>query len=140
MLQDRRLFVREKLPPLTRSRQQPPSGVRSPRSVLIVGGGAAGEAAATTLRFHGYEGPVRILSAEHDLPPDRPNLSKDYLAGIAPAEWVPIRSASYYRQHGIELLLNTPVAALDTASQKSAQPMAGSSPTVRFCSPPALNP
>jgi NADPH-dependent 2,4-dienoyl-CoA reductase/sulfur reductase-like enzyme len=108
--------------------------------VLIVGGGAAGEAAATTLRFHGYEGPVRILSAEHDLPPDRPNLSKDYLAGIAPAEWVPIRSASYYRQHGIELLLNTPVAALDTASQKSAQPMAGSSPTVRFCSPPALNP
>ena len=115
---DGRVFVGEKLPPLTRSARAAPAGAKTPESVVIVGGGAAGEAAATALRFHGYQGPVTILSAEDSLPPDRPNLSKDYLAGTAPVEWVPVRNAAYYQKQDISLLQGTPVARLDPANKK----------------------
>ena len=116
--QDGLLFVREKLPALIRSTRMPAAGVKLPESVLIVGGGAAGEAAASTLRFHDYQGPVTILSAEDSLPPDRPNLSKDYLAGTAPAEWVPVRNSAYYERLGITLLRNTQVTAVDRGQKK----------------------
>lgn len=109
------LIVKEKLAHVIRSARQAPTGATPPASVVIVGGGAAGEAAATTLRFHGYEGPVTLISAEAGLPPDRPNLSKDYLAGTAPKEWVPVRAASHYEKQHITLLPDTRVAALDTA-------------------------
>ncbi len=108
-------YVREKLPVPDHSRRAKPAEPKSPESVVIVGGGAAGEAAATTLRFCGYGGPVTILSAEDNLPSDRPNLSKDYLAGTAPEEWVPVRSEEYYRQHDIKLLRGTSITALDTS-------------------------
>ncbi len=109
------VYVREKLAPVTRSARKPPAGAKPPVSILIVGGGAAGEAAATTLRFSGYDGPVTILSAEDSLPPDRPNLSKDYLAGTAPKEWVPVRAESYFQQNDIGLMRNTSVAAINAA-------------------------
>ena len=67
---------------------------------MIVGGGAAGEAAAETLRREGYSGPITMLS-DDDVPPcDRPNLSKDYLAGNAPEEWIPLRPFEFYRRAG----------------------------------------
>lgn len=109
------IYVREKLAPVTRSARKPPAGVKPPVSILIVGGGAAGEAAATTLRFSGYDGPVTILSAEDSLPPDRPNLSKDYLAGTAPKEWVPVRNAAYFEKNDIALVRATRVSAIDVA-------------------------
>ena len=108
-----RLYVRDRLPaPVYSSRPKPPAA-KDPESVLIIGGGAAGEAAATTLRFCGYGGPVTILSAEDSLPCDRPNLSKDYLAGTAPEEWVPLRSEQFYRQHDILLKFNARVISID---------------------------
>ena len=113
--QDGTVYVREKLAPLAGSLRRAPAGSKSPASVLIIGGGAAGEAAATALRFHGYEGPVTLLSAEDSLPPDRPNLSKDFLAGTAPREWVPVRSQAYYEKHNIQLLRATRVTGIDTA-------------------------
>ncbi|HEY3858060.1 MAG TPA: FAD-dependent oxidoreductase, partial [Gammaproteobacteria bacterium] len=112
-----RLFLREKLPPLLGAGKRPPAGSVKPESIVIVGGGAAGEAAATTLRFSGYEGPVTIISAEDSLPPDRPNLSKDYLAGTAPVEWVPVRGEAHYKTHAITLRRNTRVASIDTAKK-----------------------
>ena len=112
-----RLYVRDKLPPLARSSRRPPAGAQAPSSIVIVGGGAAGEAAATTLRFCGYAGPVTLISAEDSLPPDRPNLSKDYLAGTAPAAWVPIRGEPYYQKQDIALLRNTRVAGFDAAKK-----------------------
>lgn len=79
-----------------------------PESVLIVGAGAAGSAAAEMLRREGYDGPVRVIDPETDAPYDRPNLSKDYLAGNAPEEWIPLRPTGFYEEHGIE---RVPVAA-----------------------------
>src|SRR6266496_3229129 len=94
----------------------------SPASVVIVGAGAAGNAAAEMLRREGYDGPVTIISADEFLPYDRPNLSKDYLAGTAPEEWIPLRSADFYREHRIETLTKTPVAAIDAKAKRLMLP------------------
>jgi NADPH-dependent 2,4-dienoyl-CoA reductase/sulfur reductase-like enzyme/nitrite reductase/ring-hydroxylating ferredoxin subunit len=91
--------------------KQAPTGV--PESVVIIGGGAAGAAAAEMLRREGYPGPVTIISAENALPSDRPNLSKDYLAGTAPEEWVPIVPQEFYDERQITLRLGTRVTQLD---------------------------
>jgi NADPH-dependent 2,4-dienoyl-CoA reductase/sulfur reductase-like enzyme/nitrite reductase/ring-hydroxylating ferredoxin subunit len=85
-----------------------------PHSVVIIGGGPAGNMAAETLRDEGYLGPITMLSADAALPADRPNLSKDYLAGRAPEEWTLLRSVDFYRKNGIDVLLNTRVTRIDT--------------------------
>ncbi|MGC2222498.1 MAG: FAD-dependent oxidoreductase [Methylocella sp.] len=89
-----------------------------PRSIVIVGGGAAANAAAETLRNEGYRGGITMLSADHSGPCDRPNLSKGFLAGSAEADWIPLRSPDFYKEHDIDLKLATSVAALDPSSRK----------------------
>lgn len=89
-----------------------------PESVVIIGGGAAGHAAAETLRREGYGGPVTLLSADANLPCDRPNLSKNFLAGTAPADWLPLRSAGFYQEQKIDVRLNTRVSRIDTAQRQ----------------------
>lgn len=79
------------------------STVGSPQSIAIVGGGPAGTAAAEMLRREGYEGPITLFAPETSSPVDRPNLSKDYLAGNAPEEWIPLRSPEYFAEHRIAL-------------------------------------
>lgn len=88
-----------------------PRPAREPGSVVIVGAGAAGEAAAEALRQAGYDGRVTLLGDE--IPVDRPNLSKDYLAGVAPEEWVPLRPDSFFADHGIELRVGPRAVAID---------------------------
>ena len=77
------------------------------------------------LRRDGYSGGITIISADDATPYDRPNLSKDFLAGTASEEWIPLRSMDFYREHQIELLLNTRVAAIDPRN-KSVQLADGS--------------
>jgi apoptosis-inducing factor 3 len=108
-----KVFVREKL-----ARTAPRRGAEGPSSVVIVGGGAAGLAAADMLRHEGYDGPLTIVSADASPPVDRPNLSKDYLAGTAQEEWIPLRSSEYYRDRRIDLLLNSRVSSLDTKRRR----------------------
>jgi len=110
-----RVFVRGKLPASETPARQA-GGL--PGSVVIVGGGAAGLAAADMLRREGYPGPVKLISADDFPPCDRPNLSKDYLAGTAPDEWIPLRAQSYYIDRRIELLLNTRVSSLDPGRRR----------------------
>jgi NADPH-dependent 2,4-dienoyl-CoA reductase/sulfur reductase-like enzyme/nitrite reductase/ring-hydroxylating ferredoxin subunit len=90
----------------------------SPASVVIIGAGAAGGAAAEMLRREGYDGPVTMIGADQFLPYDRPNLSKDYLAGNAPEEWIPLRSPEFYREQKIETLTNTRVTAINPKSKQ----------------------
>ncbi|HEX8028669.1 MAG TPA: FAD-dependent oxidoreductase, partial [Vicinamibacterales bacterium] len=103
------IFVREKLA-AAQGASQPAA---SPESILIIGGGAAGSAAADMIRREGYEGPVTIVSADSDLPVDRPNLSKDYLAGEAQDDWLPIWSQDQYAERKIDLVLGRRATALD---------------------------
>src|SRR6266487_2831975 len=90
----------------------------SPASVVIVGAGAAGNAAAELLRREGYDGSITLIGADEFLPYDRPNLSKDYLAGTAPEEWIPLRSADFYREQKIDIITNTSVVAVDPKTKQ----------------------
>ncbi|QDY99594.1 FAD-dependent oxidoreductase [Nitratireductor mangrovi] len=82
--------------------------------IVIIGGGAAGFAAAEMLRRRGFGGHLAMLSADTDAPYDRPNLSKDYLAGDAPEEWIPLRSSDFYRQNEVDLNLGTTAIRIDS--------------------------
>ena len=90
---------------------------KGPRRVVIAGGGAAGFAAAEMLRREGFDGQVTMLSADRDAPYDRPNCSKDFLAGEAPPEWMPLRPDDWYASNDIDLRLDTEIAALDPGAR-----------------------
>src|SRR5215471_10215600 len=77
---------------------------RAPRAVVIVGAGAAGSAAAEMLRRSGYGGRLTVVDEDNGSPYDRPNLSKDYLAGNAPEEWIPLRPDNFYTEHKIDIV------------------------------------
>ena len=103
------VFVREKLP----RRARPANPAQDVTRIVIVGGGAAGLACALELRKLGYTGAITMLSADHDPPCDRPNLSKDYLAGTAPEEWIPLRPDDWYRDNDVDLRLGVEVTKID---------------------------
>jgi NADPH-dependent 2,4-dienoyl-CoA reductase/sulfur reductase-like enzyme/nitrite reductase/ring-hydroxylating ferredoxin subunit len=110
-----KVFAREKLEEPAARRLDEVAVV--PASIVIVGGGAAGLAAADMLRREGYGGHVTIISADASAPYDRPNLSKDYLAGTAKEDWIPLRSDEFYRDRGIELLLESRVSSLNLSDR-----------------------
>jgi NADPH-dependent 2,4-dienoyl-CoA reductase/sulfur reductase-like enzyme/nitrite reductase/ring-hydroxylating ferredoxin subunit len=89
-----------------------PAPAVSPRTIAIVGAGAAGESAAETLRREGFAGELKLFGADEALPVDRPNLSKDFLAGTAPEEWLPLRPESFFAERRIELSRGARVARL----------------------------
>lgn len=107
-----KFFVTDRLP--DDARQPSRDRNNDPQRIVIVGGGAAGFAAAEMLRRLSYEGELTMLSSDEDAPYDRPNLSKDYLAGTAEEAWMPLRSDDFYAEKGIDLHLRTTVAAIDT--------------------------
>jgi len=113
-----RIFVRRKR---EAAKETPASATRGgavPRKIVIVGGGAAGFAAAEMLRREGFDGTLSMISDDAAPPVDRPNLSKDYLAGQAPEDWVPLRPDDFYADAGIDLRLNTQVTAIDAKERK----------------------
>ena len=109
------LVVREKL---SGSAPKAASAKGQPASVVIVGGGAAGLAAADMLRREGYGGSLTMISVDDSAPYDRPNLSKDFLAGTAPPAWIPLRSPDYYRDQRIELVLGSRVSSLELQAKQ----------------------
>ncbi|HET7680743.1 MAG TPA: FAD-dependent oxidoreductase [Xanthobacteraceae bacterium] len=112
-----KIFVGEKRePPKSRGRRP----AAAPEKIVILGGGAAGFTAAEMLRREQYAGSIVMLSNDDAAPVDRPNLSKDYLAGTAPEDWVPLRPESFYPDNGIDLRLKTHVAGIDRLAREVA--------------------
>ena len=109
---DGRVFV-------TTKRDIPPSAPAQTtvQSVGIVGAGPAGNAAAEMLRREGFAGTIAMIGAEETVPIDRPNLSKEYLDGSAPEEWMPLRDAAFYRDQNIELMTGRRAALLDAKTK-----------------------
>ena len=108
-----RFFVTGKI-----DKKQARTPATSPASIVIVGAGAAGGAAAETLRREGYDGPVTMIGADEFLPYDRPNLSKDYLAGSAPEEWIPLRPPEFYSDQRIDTFTNMSVTAINAKTKE----------------------
>jgi NADPH-dependent 2,4-dienoyl-CoA reductase/sulfur reductase-like enzyme/nitrite reductase/ring-hydroxylating ferredoxin subunit len=109
-----KVFVREeRKQPLPRK-----ATADAPGKIVIVGGGAAGFAAAEMLRRQGFRGSIVMLSNDTAAPVDRPNLSKDYLSGNAPEDWVPLRPDSFYVENDIDLRLKTNVTGIDTRAHE----------------------
>jgi len=90
----------------------------NPSSIVIVGAGAAGAACADMLRAKGYPGPITLVGDEEPSPVDRPNLSKDFLAGTAPEDWIPLRTREYYESIQVELLTNDPAVRISPVEHR----------------------
>jgi hypothetical protein len=90
----------------------PPS---SPGAIVIIGAGAAGAATAARLRSLGCTGSIIVIGNEAPGPVDRPNLSKDYLSGTAPEDWLPLRTRKFYEKIGVDLRIGDAATALDPA-------------------------
>src|SRR5918996_3292102 len=108
---DGKVFVKEKR--AAPAKPAPKLSGKAPDKIVIVGGGPAGFAAAEMLRREQYAGSIVMLSNDAAAPVDRPNLSKDYLAGSAPEDWVPLRPDDFYAEAKIDLRLNTEVTSID---------------------------
>jgi NADPH-dependent 2,4-dienoyl-CoA reductase/sulfur reductase-like enzyme/nitrite reductase/ring-hydroxylating ferredoxin subunit len=96
------------------------SALMADKHFVIVGGGASGFAAAQRLREHGFAGELTMISSDADAPYDRPNVSKDYLAGTAEPEWMPLKNDAFYRDLKITLKLGTVVRSVDSSSRSLA--------------------
>ncbi|MGA7455175.1 MAG: FAD-dependent oxidoreductase [Rhodoplanes sp.] len=112
---DGKTYVREKAAP---KEQQYAPLVNTPDRVVIIGGGAAAFAAAQKLRSERFDKSIIMLSDDDAPPVDRPNLSKDYLAGNAPDDWLPLRPDNFYVDNDIKLRLRTEVVAIDVRSRE----------------------
>ena len=118
---DGKACVRDKIEPSARRRAvQARSASENAERVVIVGGGAAAFATAEMLRREGFAGSVTLLSSDDAAPYDRPNCSKDYLAGNAPEDWIPLKPSEFYREHAIDVVLGTEVTAIDVDARHLA--------------------
>ncbi|MCU0890403.1 MAG: NAD(P)/FAD-dependent oxidoreductase [Sandarakinorhabdus sp.] len=88
--------------------------------VVIVGGGHGGAAQAAQLRQKGFAGSIAIVTAEADLPYERPPLSKDYLAGEKSFDRMLLRPPAFWAERQVEVLTGTRVTAVDPAARRLA--------------------
>jgi 3-phenylpropionate/trans-cinnamate dioxygenase ferredoxin reductase subunit len=113
-VQDGRVFIRGKLP----AESQRPHQHSAAGSIIILGAGAAGSTAAETLRKEGFGGRIILIDPDPDAPYDRPNISKDYLAGTAPEDWLPLHPGSFYADLQIDLVRGRRASAIDPTGRR----------------------
>ena len=85
---------------------------------VIVGASLAGANAAQALRDEGFDGSVVLIGEEHELPYERPPLSKDYLMGKSGKEKLYALPADWYAEHNVELRLGETVTGIDRAAKQ----------------------
>ena len=136
---DGQIFISGRTPKTQGERAKRQPRARTAKGMVIIGGGAAGYAAADMLRREGYGGQVTIISADDAPPYDRPNLSKDYLAGTAPEDWIPLRPKEFYAEADIDLRLGTTATAMTLRRVASFSTTAKQSASTSCCSQPGLS-
>ena len=84
------------------------------RHVVVVGASLAGLRACESLREEGFDGTITLVGAEHEIPYDRPPLSKKVLAGEWEVERIRLRKADDFESLALALRLGVRATALDT--------------------------
>ncbi len=87
-------------------------------SIVIVGAGHAGVQAAASLREEGFAGRVTLLSDEHELPYQRPPLSKAFLKGQMDLSGLPLRAEKFFVDHRVDLRLGVAEVRIDRAGRR----------------------
>jgi 3-phenylpropionate/trans-cinnamate dioxygenase ferredoxin reductase subunit len=88
------------------------------QTIAIVGASLTGAKAAQELRDQGFDGRVVLIGDEHELPYERPPLTKDYLRDEQPREKTRVHEEGFYAQHDIELLTGVTVTAIKPSEQR----------------------
>jgi 3-phenylpropionate/trans-cinnamate dioxygenase ferredoxin reductase component len=101
------------------------------RTLVVVGSSVAGAKAAEGARTAGFDGRVVLIGDEHELPYERPPLSKAVLRGEAAPETARVHDEDYYKDHDIELLAGRRVTGLDARSDERHVRLDGDEP-LRF--------
>jgi len=92
--------------------------INEPEKIVIIGGGGAGFAAVEMLRRSSYQNSIVMLSSDNALPYDRPNLSKDYLAGTIPFDYVPLRDDRFYADNNIDTRMGQTAVQVDIRARE----------------------
>lgn len=92
--------------------------MKSPRNIVIAGGGLGAVRTAQGLRDLGYDGRIRLFSEEMELPYDRPPLSKAYLLGVADDDQISLLGPEQYSELGIEVFVGHRAARLETLARR----------------------
>lgn len=85
--------------------------------IVIVGGGHAAAQLCASLHERGMASRVQLISAEPELPYQRPPLSKSYLKDTAEVAQV-IRAKTWFDQAGVQCHLGTRVVHIDRSNQQ----------------------
>ena len=85
---------------------------------VVVGGGLVAQRFCETLRKHGYEGRLTVVSEEQHPPYDRPPLSKQFLLGEVDHDDIAFRPRPWYDEQQVELALGECATGLDAAGEE----------------------
>lgn len=92
------------------------TGVGAGKGVVIVGGGSGAYYCIESLREHGFNGPITVLSKEHHSPIDRTKLSKALITDPAKIEWR--SSAELKAKYGVGLRTGVEVTAVSPGEKE----------------------
>jgi len=81
--------------------------------IVVVGGGLAAARAVMELRDAGHDGDVVVLAEEHEVPYERPPLSKGFLQGEESRDSTYVQPRAWYAEHGIDLRRGDRVEEID---------------------------
>src|SRR5687768_14995002 len=83
------------------------------QTLVIVGASLAGAKAAEGARTAGFDGRIVLIGDEHELPYERPPLSKAVPRGEAEPETTRVHDGDFYVAQNVELLTGRTVEAVD---------------------------
>ena len=84
---------------------------------VIVGASHDGTSLAMQLRREGWQGKIKLIGGENELPYHRPPVSKDLLAGKKDIDQIRLRPEKVFQDNEIELLLGRTVTEINTKQE-----------------------